>query len=136
MTHHHHHHHHHHAQVETFGSMERREKVEIILEQMRLGLLRNDFIRTQIISKKISTKFFTEPNTEVVEDDDVEDDEEDDDDDVDDDDNVHTLSVSHCDDECIVVLLISVMMMYVFSDAEVGLLQLHAANRTARRQVG
>lgn len=38
--------------------MERREKVEFILEQMRLGLLKKDFIRTQIISKKISTRFF------------------------------------------------------------------------------
>ena len=32
---------------------------------MRMGLLKKDFIRTQIISKKISTKFFTEPGTEV-----------------------------------------------------------------------
>jgi len=45
-------------QVETFGSMDRKEKVELILEQMRLCLARKDFIRTQIISKKISTKFF------------------------------------------------------------------------------
>lgn len=47
-------------QVETFGSMPKREKVEFILEQMRLCLARHDHIRTQIISKKISTKFFTE----------------------------------------------------------------------------
>ena len=76
------------SQIETFGSMERREKIEFILEQvcaicyilydtvalrmrvclwlqMRMGLLKKDFIRTQIISKKISTKFFTEPGTEV-----------------------------------------------------------------------
>jgi 26S proteasome regulatory subunit N5 len=45
-------------QVETFGSMEREEKVQFILEQMRLGLARKDYIRTQIISKKISVKFF------------------------------------------------------------------------------
>lgn len=45
-------------QVETYGSMERREKVELLLEQMRLCLARSDFIRTQIISKKINTKFF------------------------------------------------------------------------------
>ncbi|KAK3872169.1 hypothetical protein Pcinc_022737 [Petrolisthes cinctipes] len=45
-------------QVETFGSMERKEKVEMILEQMRLCLLKKDFVRTQIISKKVSTKFF------------------------------------------------------------------------------
>ncbi|XP_031558598.1 26S proteasome non-ATPase regulatory subunit 12-like [Actinia tenebrosa] len=45
-------------QVETFGSMERKEKVEFILEQMRLCLAKKDFVRTQIISKKISPKFF------------------------------------------------------------------------------
>ena len=47
------------SQVETFGSMEKEEKVQFILEQMRLGLARKDFIRTQIISKKISIKFFS-----------------------------------------------------------------------------
>lgn len=50
-------------QVETYGSMERREKVELILEQMRLCLAKKDFIRTQIISKKISVKFFEEKET-------------------------------------------------------------------------
>lgn len=50
-------------QVETFGSMEKREKVEFILEQMRLCLAKKDFIRTQIISKKINTKFFEEKDT-------------------------------------------------------------------------
>jgi len=45
-------------QVETYGSMERQEKVELILEQMRLCLSTQDFIRAQIISKKISTRFF------------------------------------------------------------------------------
>lgn len=52
-------------QVETYGSLEKREKVELILEQMRLCLEIKDYIRTQIISKKISTKFFEEENTEV-----------------------------------------------------------------------
>ena len=37
-------------QVETFGSMEREEKVQFILEQMRLGLAKKDYIHTQIIS--------------------------------------------------------------------------------------
>jgi len=46
--------------VETYGSMERQEKVELILEQMRLCLAIKDFIRTQIISKKISTRYFEE----------------------------------------------------------------------------
>lgn len=45
-------------QVETYGSMEKREKIELILEQMRLCLAKQDYIRTQIISKKINTKFF------------------------------------------------------------------------------
>lgn len=45
-------------QVETYGSMERREKVEYILEQMRLCMAKKDYIRTQIICKKINVKFF------------------------------------------------------------------------------
>jgi len=45
-------------QVETYGSMEREEKVTLILEQMRLCLATQDYIRAQIISKKISTRFF------------------------------------------------------------------------------
>lgn len=53
-------------QVETFGSMEKKEKVELILEQMRLCLARKDHIRTQIISKKINTKFFEDKDTEEL----------------------------------------------------------------------
>ncbi|KAI9331888.1 PCI domain-containing protein [Obelidium mucronatum] len=45
-------------QVETFGSMEKREKTEFILEQMRLCLAKKDFPRVQIASRKISLKFF------------------------------------------------------------------------------
>lgn len=45
-------------QVETFGTMERREKVELLLEQIRLGLAKKDYIRTQIVAKKIQVKFF------------------------------------------------------------------------------
>jgi 26S proteasome regulatory subunit N5 len=48
----------HELQVETFGSMEKREKTEFLLEQMRLCLAKKDLTRTQIISRKISTKFF------------------------------------------------------------------------------
>ncbi|XP_078257558.1 26S proteasome non-ATPase regulatory subunit 12 [Rhinoraja longicauda] len=51
-------------QVETYGSMEKKEKVEFILEQMRLSVAIKDYIRTQIISKKINTKFFQGENTE------------------------------------------------------------------------
>lgn len=52
-------------QVETYGSMDKREKVELILEQMRLCLAKQDYIRTQIISKKINTKFFDDEGTQV-----------------------------------------------------------------------
>eukprot|EP00124_Ichthyophonus_hoferi_P003799 Ihof_evm7s355 gene=Ihof_evmTU7s355 len=45
-------------QVETFGSMEKQEKIEFILEQMRLCLAKGDSIRTQIISKKINPRTF------------------------------------------------------------------------------
>lgn len=47
-------------QVETFGSMAKREKTDFILEQMRLCLARHDFIRMQIISRKINVKVFTD----------------------------------------------------------------------------
>lgn len=47
-------------QVETYGSMEKREKIEFLLEQMRVCLLKGDYIRTQIISRKISIRAFDE----------------------------------------------------------------------------
>jgi 26S proteasome regulatory subunit N5 len=47
-------------QVETYGSMEKREKIEFLLEQMRYCLLKGDFIRTQIISRKISIRSFVD----------------------------------------------------------------------------
>ncbi|XP_065335294.1 26S proteasome non-ATPase regulatory subunit 12 [Cloeon dipterum] len=53
-------------QVETYGSMEKKEKVELILEQMRLCLAKKDYIRTQIISKKISPKFFDDESTQEL----------------------------------------------------------------------
>jgi 26S proteasome regulatory subunit N5 len=43
-------------QVEIIGSMDQREKTAYILEQMRLVLLRNDYIRLAIIAKKINPK--------------------------------------------------------------------------------
>ncbi len=43
--------------------MGKRERVEFILEQMRLCLAKKDTVRTQIISKKISTRFFSEEDT-------------------------------------------------------------------------
>ncbi|XP_050298178.1 26S proteasome non-ATPase regulatory subunit 12 [Anthonomus grandis grandis] len=53
-------------QVETYGSMEKKEKVELILEQMRLCLAKQDYIKTQIISKKINTKFFEDEGTQEL----------------------------------------------------------------------
>lgn len=46
------------VQVETFGTMKIKEKTEYILEQMRLCLKKKDFVRAQIISKKINPKVF------------------------------------------------------------------------------
>ena len=53
-------------QVETYGSMTRLEKTFLILEQMRLCLAKEDFVRTQIIAKKISVKFFSDEKNEDV----------------------------------------------------------------------
>lgn len=58
-------------QVETFGSMDKREKVDFILEQMRLCLAKHDYVRTQIISKKINTKFFQDKEAEASHDDSI-----------------------------------------------------------------
>mmetsp|Transcript_44350 Transcript_44350/g.80359 ORF Transcript_44350/g.80359 Transcript_44350/m.80359 type:complete len:459 (+) Transcript_44350:71-1447(+) len=44
------------VQVESFGAMEKREKTEYIMNQMRLVLAKKDYVRTQIISKKINPK--------------------------------------------------------------------------------
>lgn len=44
------------VQVETYGAMEQREKIEFILDQLRLCLAQRDWIRLQIISRKISEK--------------------------------------------------------------------------------
>ncbi|PIO65793.1 hypothetical protein TELCIR_12517 [Teladorsagia circumcincta] len=52
-------------QVETYGSMEIKEKVEFLLEQMRLSVARADYIRAAIISNKISTKFFNSDKEDV-----------------------------------------------------------------------
>ncbi|TNN54189.1 26S proteasome non-ATPase regulatory subunit 12 [Liparis tanakae] len=52
------------GKVETYGSMAKKEKVEFILEQMRLCNAVKDYVRTQIISKKINTKFFKEEGNE------------------------------------------------------------------------
>lgn len=51
------------VQIETFASMEQREKTDFILEQMRLNLARKDYIRMQIVSRKINTKYFANEET-------------------------------------------------------------------------
>ena len=52
--------------METYGTMDRREKLEFLLEQMRLCLAKHDYIRTQIISKKINTKAFEDESSHVT----------------------------------------------------------------------
>lgn len=49
------------VQVETFGQMERREKTQFILDQMRLCLAKGDYIKTQILSRKISKRVIDAP---------------------------------------------------------------------------
>ncbi|KAJ0039476.1 hypothetical protein Pint_27042 [Pistacia integerrima] len=44
--------------VETFGAMAKTEKIAIILEQVRLCLDRQDYVRAQILSRKISPRVF------------------------------------------------------------------------------
>lgn len=46
-------------QVETFGSMSRREKTEFILEQVALCIEVGDWTQAGILSRKISTRYFS-----------------------------------------------------------------------------
>ncbi|EFC45916.1 proteasome regulatory non-ATP-ase subunit 5 [Naegleria gruberi] len=48
------------VQVETIGSMEIREKIEFILESIRLCIEKQDFVRAVIVSKKITKKSISE----------------------------------------------------------------------------
>lgn len=48
--------------------MDKREKVELMLEQMRLCFARKDLIRARIISKKINVKYFEDNTTQVIND--------------------------------------------------------------------
>jgi len=54
------------VQVETFGQMDKIEKAEYILEQMRLMLGKKDFIKSNIIANKISRKALKEPEFEDI----------------------------------------------------------------------
>ncbi|KAG0002628.1 26S proteasome non-ATPase regulatory subunit 12 [Modicella reniformis] len=51
-------------QVETFGSMEKREKTDFILEQIRLCLCKRDYVRANIIGKKINMRYFKEADVQ------------------------------------------------------------------------
>lgn len=50
--------------VETYGSLSKREKVEFILEQMRLTLAKRDYVRAAIVAGKVSRKHLQEDNME------------------------------------------------------------------------
>ena len=50
--------------VETFSSMERKEKYDFILEQMRLALITEQYNQAQIISRKINPKIFNNDTDE------------------------------------------------------------------------
>ena len=50
--------------VETYGSLSKREKVEFILEQMRLTLAKKDYVRSAIVAGKVSRKHLKEDNME------------------------------------------------------------------------
>ena len=52
------------VQVETYGSMEKSEKLSFLLEQLRLLLQLKDFVRFQIISKKVNKKILDETGME------------------------------------------------------------------------
>lgn len=52
------------VQVETYGSMDKREKLEFILYQMRIMIKKLDYVRLFIISKKINRKSIEEAGFE------------------------------------------------------------------------
>ena len=45
------------VQVETYGSMDYREKLEFILYQMKIMMKKEDWIRLIIVSRKINPKY-------------------------------------------------------------------------------
>lgn len=50
--------------VETYGSLSKKEKVEFILEQMRLTLAKKDYVRAYIVGNKINRKALGEEGME------------------------------------------------------------------------
>lgn len=53
-------------QVETYGSMEMSEKIEFILEQMELSIMKGDFSQATVLSRKILKKTFKNPKYESL----------------------------------------------------------------------
>lgn len=53
-------------QVETFGQMDKKEKTQFLLEQMRLTLEKKDLIKTQIISNKVNRRMLDGEGFEEV----------------------------------------------------------------------
>ncbi|KAL3232888.1 26S proteasome regulatory subunit RPN5 [Nakaseomyces bracarensis] len=53
-------------QVETYGSMEMSEKIEFILEQMELSILKGDFSQATVFSRKILKKTFKNEKYELL----------------------------------------------------------------------
>ena len=52
--------------VETYGSISKREKIEFILEQMRLTLLKGDWVRAHIVSNKVKRAQLDEEGMAVL----------------------------------------------------------------------
>ena len=50
--------------IETYGSLDPKEKVDFILYQMKLTLARQDYIRTQVLSRKVSKRKLKEEGLE------------------------------------------------------------------------
>ncbi|CCH61767.1 hypothetical protein TBLA_0F02250 [Henningerozyma blattae CBS 6284] len=53
-------------QVETYGSMEMTEKIEFILEQMELSILKGDYSQATVLSRKILKKTFKNEKYETL----------------------------------------------------------------------
>ncbi|CDH17026.1 probable 26S proteasome regulatory subunit RPN5 [Zygosaccharomyces bailii ISA1307] len=53
-------------QMETYGSMEMSEKIEFILEQIELSILKGDFSQATVFSRKILKKTFKNPKYEAL----------------------------------------------------------------------
>lgn len=51
-------------QVETYGSMDQREKTEFILKQVELCILKGDFTQALILSRKILVRYFESPDVQ------------------------------------------------------------------------